>query len=215
MLSTTADAPVSDGEWQEFLATQSFGQLIATGRAGDLPLVIPTHYAYDGETTIELHLHRDNPVWGALAEHPHAILAVVAAAVYIPTGWNADPGKDPRWSAPTSYYAAVQAIGKTTVVDDHAELAALLRRQMRRMQPEGGYAPIEPGPTPFGRMLRGIRGLRLEIATVRAKFKFGGNKAPLHRLEIASQLAERGRDADLEARAYLLRRHPALPSSTT
>lgn len=48
MLSTTADAPVSDGEWREFLATQSFGQLIATGRAGDLPLVIPTHYAYDG-----------------------------------------------------------------------------------------------------------------------------------------------------------------------
>lgn len=82
---------------------------------------------------------------------------------------------------PTSYYAAVQAVGRAAIVADPAEPAALLTRQMGQMQPEGGHAPVAPGPTPFGRMLSGIRGLRLEIEEVRAKFKFGGNRTAAHR----------------------------------
>jgi len=37
---------------------QTFGQLIAPGLARDLPVVVPTHFCYDGADTIELHLHR-------------------------------------------------------------------------------------------------------------------------------------------------------------
>jgi transcriptional regulator len=211
VLTTRHDAPLSDEEWRTFLATQDFGQLIAAGCGRDVPVVVPAHYRYDpGANAIEFHLHRDNPVWAALTENPRAVFAVVDAHVYVPTHWNAAPGTAPEWSAPTSYYAAVQAIGTAEIVDDPHALAGLLTRQMRQMQPEGGYAPIEPGPSPFGRMLKGIRGLRLEVADVRAKFKFGGNKGYEHRVAIAERLAERGTSADLRARDYLLRRRAAL-----
>lgn len=235
MLTSSFDAPLSDSEWRDFLAGQDFGQLVVNGPGGEAPLVIPTHYWYDGDRVIECHLHRDNPVWAAFTAHggalpvqadsrvlgargegvadagaPLAVFAVVAAHVYVPTGWNAAPGHDPRWQAPTSYYAAVQAVGRAEIVDDHGELAAILMRQLARMQPEGGYAPVEPGPTPFGRMLRGIRGLRLEIEHVRARFKFGGNKSGEHRGMIADHLAMRDGPGDAAARAHLLRRRDAL-----
>jgi transcriptional regulator len=215
MLSTRHDAPVSEAEWKDFLITQDFGQLIAVGRHREEPLVIPTHYNYDGGTILELHLHRANPVWPALTENPRAVFAVVDAHVYVPTDWNADAGMDPAWSAPTSYYAAVQTVGTVSILEDPGEIAMLLRRQMRRMQPAGGYGPIEPGPSPYGRMLRGIRGLRLEIEEVRTKFKFGGNKTAAHQAEIARRLAERGHEADLRARDHLLRRRQQLQDHGT
>jgi hypothetical protein len=140
-----------------------------------------------------------------------AVFAVLDADVYIPTQWNAPARTDPQWSAPTSYYAAVQAVGRAAVVDDPAELAALLTRQMGQMQPEGGHAPVAPGPTPFGRMLAGIRGLRLEIEEVRAKFKFGGNRTAAHQGDVAARLAERDGPGDRAARAHLLRRAAGAP----
>lgn len=216
MLATRYDAPLSDTEWRTFLATQDFGQLIAVAPDDALPLVVPAHYLYDGDRgpagALELHLHRDNPVWAVLESQEarngtsRAVFAVLDAAVYIPTQWNAPPSTDPVWAAPTSYYAAVQAVGRVVIVDDPAELAAMLTRQLAQMQPEGGHGPIEPGSSPFGRMLKAIRGFRLEIEDVRAKFKFGGNKSSAHQRQIAEQLMWRGAPADFRARDHVLRR---------
>lgn len=211
MLSASHDAPITDDEWRDFLGERDFGQLIASGRGRNVPVVVPTHYRYDREANvIELHLHRANPVWTALTEAPWAVFAVIDAHVYIPTQWNAGSRTPLEWSVPTSYYAAVQAIGTARIEDDPDALSQLLTRQMQKMQPEGGYAPIRPGPSPFGRMLPGIRGLRLHIADVRARFKFGGNKGYEHQGSIADRLAERATPADLRARAYLLRRRRSL-----
>lgn len=217
MLMTRFDAARDDAEWQAFLAAQDFGQLVVNGPDGAPPLVVPTHYRYDGGRVLECHLHRDNPVWAALEASAaggapaRAVFAVLDADVYIPTQWNAPARTDPQWSAPTSYYAAVQAVGRAAVVDDPAALAALLTRQMGQMQPEGGHAPVVPGPTPFGRMLAGIRGLRLEIEEVRAKFKFGGNRTAAHQGDVAARLAERDGPGDRAARAHLLRRAAGAP----
>jgi transcriptional regulator len=54
----------------------------------------------------------------------------------------------------------------------------------------------------------GIRGLRLTITGVNAKFKFGGNKTEEHRAEIALALQTRGGPMDSAARRRLLGRHP-------
>jgi transcriptional regulator len=209
VLKTQHDAALSEQEWRTFLAAQDFGQLIASGRARDVPVVVPAHYVFDGHATVELHLHRDNPVWGALAESAWAVFSVIDAHTYVPTQWNAELDMDVQWSAPTSYYAAVQVVGRATVVDDPETLAALLRRQMERMQPEGGHAAVEPGPTPYGRMLRGIRGVSMQALEVRAKFKFGGNRTHDHQARIAARLAERGSHADRRAREHMLRRMSA------
>jgi len=201
MLIRRHDAPLSDEEWHAFLAEHDFGELIAPGAGRDLPIVVPTHFIYDGDTTVVLHLAKPNPVWEALAERPRALLSVFGAYTYIPGHWNQD-----EYGVPTSYYAAVQLACDAEVIDDPARIAAILERQLAHFQPEGKHAPVEPGNNRYGELLGSIRGIRLSVTDVRAKFKFGANRTVEHREVVAAKLAERGRPLDIEARANLLRR---------
>jgi transcriptional regulator len=197
------DEPLSDAEWRAFLADHDFGELIAPGRRRDLPIVVPTHFIYDGDRTVLLHLAKPNPVWQALAERPRALLSVFGAYTYIPGHWNQD-----EFGVPTSYYAAVQLACDAEVVDDPTAVAAILERQLAHFQPEGKHAPVEPGDNPYGKLLGSIRGIRLSVTDVRAKFKFGANRTVEHRQVVGTKLAERGRPLDMEARANLMRRLP-------
>jgi transcriptional regulator len=201
MLIRRHDAPLSDEEWHAFLAEHDFGELIAPGAGRDLPVVVPTHFIYDGDKTVLLHLARPNPVWEALEERPRALLSVFGAYTYIPGHWNQD-----EYGVPTSYYAAVQLACDAEIVDDPAAVAAILERQLAHFQPEGKHAPVEPGDNPYGKLLGSIRGIRLSVTDVRAKFKFGANRTVEHRQVIGAKLAERRRPLDLEARANLMRR---------
>ena len=206
MLVHPWDAPLDDAEWRDWLAHHDFGQLVAAGRGRDVPVVVPTHFRYDGATTIELHLARPNPVWAAIGENPAVLFTVIGDYVYVPSTWGAAPGTPPERGIATSYYATVQLTCAATVVEDPAEKAALLRRQLDRFQPEGGYAPVDDGDAYYARLLPQIRGLRLEIRAVRGKFKYGGNKTAEHRAVIAQRLADRAGPMDDAARAHLLRR---------
>jgi len=195
------DEPLSDAEWRLFLAEHDFGELIAPGVGRDLPIVVPAHFIYDGDKTVLLHLAKPNPVWDALAERPRALLSVFGAYTYIPGHWNQD-----EFGVPTSYYAAVQLACDAEVIDDPTQIAAVLERQLAHFQPEGKHAPVEPGDNPYGKLLGSIRGIRLSVTEVRAKFKFGANRTVEHREAVAAKLAERGGPLDVEARTNLMRR---------
>jgi transcriptional regulator len=208
MIIRPSDRALTDEEWKEVLRTHDFGTLIAPGAGRDLPVVSPSHFAYDGRETVVLHFVRDNPVWEALAERPRAVFSVVADYAYIPSYWNAGEEAPEEWGVPTSYYAAVQLTCDTRIVDEPAELAGLLTDLLDHFQPEGRHAPVEAGDNPYARQFRAIRGLRLTIRDVRAKFKFGGNRPVQHRLAVARQLEARNGPRDAEARAHLLRRLP-------
>jgi transcriptional regulator len=195
------DAPLDEAEWRAFLAEHDFGELIAPGAGRDLPVVVPTHFLWDGDKEVVLHLARPNPVWEALAERPRALLSVFGAYAYIPGHWNQD-----EYGVPTSYYAAVQMSCDVEVIDDPALVAAILERQLGHFQPEGMHAPVEPGETRYGKLLPNIRGIRLAVTDVRAKLKYGANRTVAHRTAIAGKLGERGSPLDLEARAHVLDR---------
>ena len=212
MLIHRHDAAYSPDEWRSFLASRDFGELVAGGRGRAVPVIVPTHFIYDGETTVRLHLARPNPVWEALAENPLAVISVYGDYTYIPTGWNANAGVPPEHGVPTSYYAAVQLIVRCRVVDDPDELAALLTAQLEHFQPEGGHAPVTPGAAPYGPQLAGIRGLVCSAEEVRAKFKYGGNKSVEHRERIATQLDRRAGPGDDAVRDQVLRRIAELPA---
>jgi transcriptional regulator len=203
------DAPLDDAEWRHWLRRHDFGQLIAPGDGRDVPVVVPTHFLYDGDRTVRLHLARPNSVWAALAERPRALLTVVDDYTYVPSAWGAEPGSPPELGIPTSYYATVQLSCDVRVVDDPAEKADILGRQLRHFEPRGGYLEPDPEHQHFRRRLPGIRGLVLTVTGVRAKFKYGGNKEPAHREVLADRLAERDGPADAAAREHLLRRHRA------
>ncbi len=196
----------SEDEWRTWLAAgHDFGQLIVNDLSG-WPAVVPTHFTVDDERTVLMHLARPNPVWRLLEAQPRVVLAVVDDDAYIPNTWRAAPDGPAHEGVPTSYYAAVQLRCRAEIVDDPADKAELLRRQLRSMQPEHDHAPVNLDEPPYGRLLPGIRGLRLHVVDVLAKFKFDDHKSAEHRLAVADRLQSRGQGHDDGARAQQLRR---------
>jgi transcriptional regulator len=210
MLIHPWDAPREDAEWQRWLAVHDFGQLAVNGLAGEPPYVQPLHFAYDAERGEAVtHLARPNPLWEALEACPEVLLSVVDDYVYVPGPWQAPPDGPSEHGTPTSLYAAVQLRCTARIVDDPDDKAALLNRQVGHFQPEGGSARAAVGEEPYGRLLSGIRGLRLVVVAVRAKFKYAGRKSDEVRDRIAAGLAHRGGTRDAAAREHLLRRSGA------
>ncbi|MEV5987661.1 FMN-binding negative transcriptional regulator [Streptomyces sp. NPDC052051] len=207
MLIHPWDAPRDDAEWQLWLTAHDFGQLAVNGLPGEPPHVQPLHFVYDAERGEALaHLARPNPLWHALEANPDVVLSVVDDYVYVPGPWQAPPDTPPEHGVPTSFYTTVQLRCTAHVVDDPARKAGILNRQFGHFQPEGGSARAAAGEDPYGRMLPGIRGLRLEVTGVRAKFKYAGNKSQEIQERIAAGLAARGGPLDARAREHLLRR---------
>ncbi|MDQ0936099.1 FMN-binding negative transcriptional regulator [Streptomyces turgidiscabies] len=207
MLIHPWDAPRDDAEWQQWLSVHDFGQLAVNGLPGEAPYVQPLHFAYDAERVEAVtHLARPNPLWPALERNPVVLLSVVDDYTFVPGPWQAAPDGPSEHGTPTSFYAAVQLRCTAHVVDDPAEKAALLNRQVGHFQPEGGSARVAAGEEPFGRMLAGIRGIRLEVTDVRAKFKYAEKKPTEVQDRIASELAARGGPRDAAALAIQRRR---------
>jgi transcriptional regulator len=193
-------------EWREVLRTHAFGQLVTAGHVDGYPVVVPTHFLYDGQDAVLLHLARPNPVWRALGQDRHVVLALAADYVYVEAAWNADPGVPPEHGVPTSYYTAVQLLCTAEVVDDADEKLAILTAQLAQLEPDGSTRrPPSQDIETDRRLLPGIRGLRLQVESVRAKMKYGGNKPVERREAIAKRLAERAGPMDDAARRHLLR----------
>jgi transcriptional regulator len=208
MLVHPWDAPNHDDEWRAVLHDYDFGQLIAPGGPDrELPVVVPTHFTFDSGHTVELHLAKPNPVWRALAERPRALLTVVTDYVYVPAAVNANAGQDPALGVPTSYYAAVQAEVDVEVIDDPAAKATILAKALSHFEPADSIRVTPAVDVGSDRkLIEGIRGLRLTITGVNAKFKYGGNKTVQHRVEIAAALQARNGPMDAAASRRLLSR---------
>ncbi|HVS67460.1 MAG TPA: FMN-binding negative transcriptional regulator [Mycobacteriales bacterium] len=201
MLVHPWDATTGDDEWRGFVAAQAFGQLIASGRGRDVPVVVPTQYVLERDEVV-LHLARPNPIWRAVEENPAVLLSVAGDWAYVPAAWKAIGTEDPATGIPTTYYAAVQLRCEATVVDDDEGKLAILRRQLGVFEPNSGHAD----PAVHERKLPGIRGLRLAIHEVTGKFKYGGNVDEPHRAAIAERLGARNGPGDGAAKAHLERR---------
>jgi len=213
MLIHRWDAAIDEAEWREFVRAQGFGHLIAPGRDRRYPVVVPTQFVLiDGEDPTDLillHLARPNPIWEALEENPDVVMSVAGDWAFIPSSWKAIGEEDPAFGIPTTYYAAVQLCGSAQVLSDPEETAAVLRRQLAVIQP--GEQVVDP--MEHGARLRTIQGIRIEVAEVRAKFKYGGNVDVDHQEAVAERLVARGGPGDLAAERHLRRRMAETASS--
>ena len=173
MLIRPWDAPIDPDEWRSWLPSSApFGELVVNNLDPDeAPIVLPTHVALEGELLLA-HFAAPNPAWPHLERARRVRFSISGDDAYVPSTWRAAEGAPTENGVPTSYYAAVQLICAVEIVDDPEGKAGLLRAQMRHTQPEGGNAPIAVDADPYGRMLAGIRGLRLPIVEIAAKFKF-------------------------------------------
>lgn len=183
----------SDAEWRAFLGSQDVGTLICP--TDDLPVVVPTHFVWTG-TQVVLHLARPNPALTALSLRPRALFSVHGDWAYVPAAAKAVGDEDPALGIPTSYYAAV-TLTCTVEVLSGAELLDVLRAQLAHFEPGSQVAD----PSIHARKLPGIRGLRLTVESVQAKFKYGGNVDDAHRARVLDGLPP-------GAATHLLRRTP-------
>ncbi|MFI6444796.1 FMN-binding negative transcriptional regulator [Kitasatospora sp. NPDC050543] len=192
----------AEPEWRRWLAAgRDFGLLAANGGPGRGPVLVPTHFLLDADQgEIVLHLATPNPFWAAVRADPEVTLAVTDDYAFAPGHWRGDPG------TPTSYYASVQFSCTAETVEDPAGKAEILNRQLAHFQPETPQTRVVPGGEPFGRLLPGIRGLRLTVREVRAKFKYDDKKPVELQYALAGLVAGRGRGLDAGVSAQLRRR---------
>lgn len=207
MLIHPWDAARHAAEWRDWLArTERFGMLAVNNLdPAQAPVLVPTHFTLAGEEVL-LHLARPNPVWPHLEAAAEVRLAVVGDYAYVPGYWRAAADVPEEDGVPTSYYATVQLVCRPTIVDDADGKAAILAAQLGDLQPEGRHADVAPDTQPYGRMLPGIRGLRLGVLRVDAKFKYDDHKPAEHRERVSGRLEERGRGLDARAAAQQRRR---------
>ncbi|GAA0850553.1 FMN-binding negative transcriptional regulator [Streptosporangium amethystogenes subsp. fukuiense] len=200
------DASLDEAEWQTWIADgHDFGQLAVNGLPGQPPVVVPTHFVCDGSDLL-VHLARPNPVWKAIEHNPDVTFTVIGDYAFVPGTWRAAADVPPRDGVPTSYYAAVQFTCRAHVIDDPQAKADLLTRQLAHFQPSGDHAEVAVDRPPYGRMLSGIRGLRLEATAVQAKFKYDDHKSVQHRTVVAERLTTRRQGLDLPTAAQQRRR---------
>lgn len=205
------DAAISPAEWQQWLAgTDRFG-ILAVNNAdpAHAPIMVPTHFTMAGDEIL-VHLARPNPVWRHLEAAPKVRLAVVGDYAYIPTYWRAKAGGPDEDGVPTSYYSSVQFVCTPTIVDDPQEKADILMAQLGDFQPEGKHAEVAPGAAPYGRMLSGLRCVRLAVVGVDAKFKYDDHNPVDHRIRVSDHLDARNRGLDHGAAREQRRRLAAI-----
>ncbi|MBB2914215.1 transcriptional regulator [Streptosporangium becharense] len=200
------DVGLDDAEWRTWIAEgHDFGQLSVNGLPGHPPIAVPTHFTCDRDHLL-IHLARPNPVWKAIEHDPNVIFTVIGDYAFVPGPWRAKAGTPPHDGVPTSYYTAVQFTCRAHIIDDPEAKAELLRRQLAHFQPDGDHAPVAVDQPPYGRMLPGIRGLRLEVTDVLAKFKYDDHKSVGHRAAVADHLTERGQGLDVSTARQQRRR---------
>lgn len=207
MLIHPWDAALDTAEWQQWLAsTDRFGVLAVNNLdPGQAPLVLPTHFSMADDDLL-LHLARPNPIWAHLETAAQVRMAVVGDYAYIPTHWRAKAGGPDEDGVPTSYYTSVQFVCRPTIVDDPQGKVSILDAQLADLQPEGGHAEVSVNAPPYGRMLSGIRGIRLQILGVDAKFKYDDANPVDHRARVSDRLDERDHALDRGAATQQRRR---------
>ncbi|MEV0669172.1 FMN-binding negative transcriptional regulator [Mycobacterium sp. NPDC050441] len=211
MLIHPWDAALDETEWQAWLAgTDRFGILGVNNLSPtSAPLMVPSHFTHAGAELL-MHLARPNPVWPHLEAAAEVRLTVIGDYAYIPTYWRAKAGGPDEDGVPTSYYSSVQFVCRPTIVDDPEGKARILAAQLEDFQPEGRHATVAVGEAPYGRMLPGIRGIRLEVLRVEAKFKYDDANPVEHRERVITNLEERRHGLDTAAAAQQRRRLAAI-----
>ncbi|MNW63271.1 Pyridoxamine 5'-phosphate oxidase [compost metagenome] len=106
---------------------------------------------------------------------------------------------DPELACPaTSFFKSVMAFGQAEPVKDLDIKAKVLQRFMEKLQPRGGYVPIDATDPRYTGNLKAVAVVRIIPERVTAKFKFGQNWS-IERLDhIRGELEQRneGRDAE-------------------
>ena len=119
---------------------------------------------------------------------------------------------DPERACPaTTLYRAVQVEGTLGDVSDLDEKTEVLRALMEKLQPEGGYVPLDPKNPLYTKAIESIAVVKLTITKVTGKAKLGQNRTPEERQRLLHGFLARGHVGDLAAIEAVVSANPKDP----
>ena len=119
---------------------------------------------------------------------------------------------DPQKACPaTTLYRAAQAHGVLQAIEEPVRKARVLQRLMEKLQPEGGYLPLDAESPLYRAQVKGllIAGLPLDALTTKAKL--AQNRTPEQRSSLLEKLWARGAAGDARALELIREANPNTP----
>ena len=172
------------------LTTLNGGRLVAS----HLPFVLDAEAG--AQAVLYGHLARANPQWRDFDPSVEALVSFVLADAYVSPSWY--PTKQETGKVvPTWNYIAVQASGPLTLVEDPEALRALVARLTGKQESGRSQSwSVDDAPDDFtAAMLRGIVGLRIEIAGLTGAWKLSQNRTTADRQGVLHGLQSEGPQA--------------------
>ena len=190
-------------EVESFLQEMTFGFLSTVDEQG-FPVIKPLNFAYlDG--VVYFHGSRKGEKISNIERNQKVCFAVAREFAVIPSHFT-----DKETACPaTAFFKSVLIRGKINLVEDLDEKARALSVLMEKLQPEGGYQPIEKENELYTNMLKAVGVQKLEVESMSAKFKFGQNMKQEPIEQISSGLAHRNGPQDKETLAMMKKYCPA------
>jgi transcriptional regulator len=204
---------------RKFLKENGFATLVSCVQgipvATHLPLEV--NEAADSRLVLSGHMSRENPQWRSFSSGAEILAIFQGHHSYVSASWYSVP------SVPTWNYLSVHAYGTPRLVDDPAELLAMLKRLVDRQEgryPEGERYTLDglPRATLEG-LMSGVAGFQIPVTRVEAAAKMSQNRDPRDRLKIIEKLRaegsppSRGVAREMERRNGVSEGHPRRESS--
>lgn len=184
-------------ETKQFLHEMSFGFLGTVGEEG-WPEVTPLNFVYH-EGSIYFHGSKAGQKMSNLKSDTRVTFTVAKEYAIIPSYFM-----DPKLACPaTAYFKSVMIKGNAEIVSDLHHKASALAAFMRKLQPEGGYEPFDPEDPDYAPQLKATSVVRIHIAEMSAKYKFGQNLKEAKRSLVTDGLQQRGGELDAETIALM------------
>ncbi len=119
---------------------------------------------------------------------------------------------DPERACPaTTYYRSVQVHGELEEITDPHRKARALQGLMEKLQPEGGYTPIEATHPHYRAPVRGLLIAGVSLARMEGKAKLAQNRKPEEIRGLLASLWRRGEEGDPRAIELLREANPEAP----
>lgn len=99
----------------------------------------------------------------------------------------------------TTLYRAAQAHGVLQAIDEPVRKARVLQRLMEKLQPEGGYVPLDAESPLYRAQVKGLLVAGLPLDALTTKAKLAQNRTPAERTRLLERLWERGGPGDVRA----------------
>jgi nitroimidazol reductase NimA-like FMN-containing flavoprotein (pyridoxamine 5'-phosphate oxidase superfamily)/GNAT superfamily N-acetyltransferase len=99
----------------------------------------------------------------------------------------------------TTLYRSAQAHGTLEEETDHATKVRVLAALLEKLQPEGGYVPLEAAPERYGPVVRSLLVARLALDRVDGKAKLGQNRSSAEVTRMLEGMWRRGAPGDPRA----------------